>query len=114
MRRTTVISAAAMQTPSLKAAEPTVMELVPMRMTPLPSSTWPGQCDSARKLTVIPAEMPRTPLGGVGHHAHVADEGEARGLEIGTERHVVDVAGGILVGKAHRVGAPVRIDRAIL
>ena len=37
------------------------MELVPMRMTPLPSSTWPGQCDSARKLTVIPAEMPRTP-----------------------------------------------------
>ena len=61
MSRTTVISAAAMQVPSLKAPEPTVIELVPIFITPVPSSTWPGQCDSARKLTVIPAEMPRMP-----------------------------------------------------
>ena len=113
LSRTTVISAAAMQAPSLKAAEPTVMELVPMRITPVPSSTWPGQCDLARKLTVMPAEMPRTPSS-AGHHPHVAHEGEARGLEIGADRHVVDVAGGVLVGEAHRVGAPVRVDRAIL
>ena len=61
MSRTTVISAAAMQVASLKAAEPTVMELVPIFITPVPSSTWPGQCNSARKLTVMPAEMPRVP-----------------------------------------------------
>ena len=48
------------------------------------------------------------------HHAHIAHEGEASGLQIGAQRHVVDVAGGVLITKPHRVGAPVRIDRTIL
>ena len=61
LSRTTVISAAAMQRSSLKAAEATVIELVPILSTPVPSSTFPGQCDSARNDTVMPAEMPRKP-----------------------------------------------------
>lgn len=48
------------------------------------------------------------------HHAHVSDEGEPRRLEIGTKRHVVDVARRILIGEANRIGAPVREYRAIL
>src|SRR5260221_4826875 len=103
-----------MHSPSLKAAEPTVMELVPILIRPVPSSTWPGQWDSARKLTVMPAEMPRTPSSPWENIPMSTHEGQPRGLEIGTERHVVDVAGRILVGEPHRVGAPVRVDRAVL
>src|SRR2546421_536734 len=51
---------------------------------------------------------------GARHHSHVTHEGEACRLEVGAERYVIDVAGSVLVGETHRVGAPVRIDRAVL
>jgi hypothetical protein len=101
-----------MHTPSLKAAAPTVIELLPMRRTPLPSSTRPVRLGEEAHRHA--GRNPAHPVFAVGHHPDVADEGEARRFEVGTEGHVVDVSGGILVGEAHRVGAPMPIDRAIL